>query len=67
MSKDHNKVSFLVFSDKLKEVTEMDLFDLKDMCDGNVMEWFESLVNDSGEMYEDQQALYSKLKGGSKK
>jgi hypothetical protein len=45
----------------------MDLFDLKDMCENNVNEWFESLVNDSGFSYEDQQARYSKLKGGSSK
>lgn len=41
----------------------MDLFDLKDMCNNNVQEWFESLVNDSGDNYEDQKAKYDKLKG----
>jgi len=41
----------------------MDLFDLKDMCDNNIDEWFESLVNDSGFNYEDQQTLYNEFKG----
>lgn len=41
----------------------MDLFDLKDMCSGNVDEWFESLINDAGFNYEDQQEMYQKLKG----
>ena len=40
----------------------MDLFDLKDVCDGNAQEWFETAVNDSGFFYEEQQALYEKLK-----
>lgn len=43
----------------------MDLFDLKDMCDDNVSEWFENLVNESGDNYEEQQARYAKLKGAS--
>lgn len=30
----------------------MDLFDLRDMCSNNVDEWFESLINDTGMMYE---------------
>jgi hypothetical protein len=29
----------------------MDLFDLQDICDGDVMEWFENLVNDAGESF----------------
>lgn len=40
----------------------MDLFDLKDMCDGNVNEWFESLINDSGFAFEDQMKLYEQFK-----
>lgn len=43
----------------------MDLFDLKDMCDGNVNEWFENLINDSGFNFEQQQEKYQKLKGKS--
>ena len=54
---------FSYLSEKLKEAIEMDLFDLKDMCNNNVQEWFESLVNDSGDNYEDQKAKYHKLKG----
>ena len=54
---------FPYLSEKLKEAIEMDLFDLKDMCNNNVQEWFESLVNDSGDNYEDQKAKYDKLKG----
>jgi hypothetical protein len=41
----------------------MDLFDLKDMCEGNVNEWFENLINDSGFNYEEQQEKYQKMKG----
>lgn len=33
----------------------MDLEDLTDMHDGDINNWFESLVNDAGFNYEDQQ------------
>jgi hypothetical protein len=32
----YNKVVMYKLSEKLKEATEMDLFDLKDMCDNDV-------------------------------
>lgn len=40
----------------------MDLFDLKDMCSGDVNEWFKSLIEDTGLNYDDQQELYNQLK-----
>lgn len=32
----------------------MDLVDLKDICDNNVNEWFEGVINDTGMSFEDQ-------------
>ncbi len=40
----------------------MDLADLDDMCNGDLNEWFEELVNTSGENYEDQEKIYNKYK-----
>jgi hypothetical protein len=45
----------------------MDLDDLKEISHNDVNEWFESLVNDSGFDYEDQEVLYNKFSKKSPK
>ena len=41
----------------------MDMFDLEDMCSGDVNQWFQSLINDTGINFEEQTEKYNKLKG----
>ena len=60
----NEQVWLSICSAKLKDCIEMDLFDLKDMCSGNVDEWFESLINDTGLNFQDQQEKYQKIKSG---
>lgn len=51
-------------NEKLKDIIEMDLMDLTDMNDGNVDEWFKSLIEETGINYQEQSAIYNKYKGG---
>ena len=49
-----------------KFIIQMELDALKDFHEGNVDSWFEELVNDTGEEYEEQKRKYDAFKSGKK-
>jgi hypothetical protein len=46
----------------LREIIDMDIMDLDALHDDNLEEWFESLVNESGSDFEEQQMIYEQFK-----
>ena len=40
-----------------------ELFDIDEMYAGDLNKWFENLINETGQNYEDQQKKYNAMKG----
>ena len=55
-------IYFSMFSEDLKSAAEMEV-DLHDIT-GDVMEFFQSCIDDTGSKYEEQEKIYNQFMGG---